>query len=130
MLSHCLRYLIDVSVRQRSFLRELVGMDRSGIATRTEPTLWRRGVATYADGWIVLDPARSEPYLPMTKDGLHVALANVFTPADAVGFVRAWGLLWNGPQSETTRERFVDWEETALGMRAAMKTTSSIRRAL
>jgi endogenous inhibitor of DNA gyrase (YacG/DUF329 family) len=73
---------------------------------------WRRGQASLEDGSVVLDPTRAEEYEAFDNDleGLLWDLADVQRPTDALGFVRRYGLLWNGPDADW-RESYADWEE-------------------
>lgn len=73
---------------------------------------WLRGQATYADGWLTLE--KPDVYLVEHAPDLPFTLAGIRTPAEAVKCVESSGLLRLGMDATEHRERFTDWQQTAL----------------
>src|SRR5689334_10811155 len=91
---------------------------------------WRRGEATVRDGWVVLDPARSELYPAGPEPRLLMDLVNVKRPSDAVTFVRRYGLLHRGPEASDPRERWEDWQMVVSTLEEALWMHQGLLRAL
>jgi hypothetical protein len=89
---------------------------KSARLMRLAPSQWLRGPrARHEAGWIVLDPEGLERYMPLAEaEGPALPLARVREPADAVAFVRRFGLLQHGPGAEPPlREAFGEWLRAA-----------------
>jgi hypothetical protein len=70
-----------------------------------------RGQGSFGDGWLDLDPATVETYLPLEEERLLFDLASIRSPEDAVEFIAKYGMLHHGPRSADRRERFTEWVE-------------------
>jgi hypothetical protein len=74
---------------------------------------WLRGLARIEAGEIILDEDRAEEYehgVVFHHPDILFDLTGVREPADALGFVRRYGLLWHGADDEPEhRESFADW---------------------
>lgn len=88
---------------------------------------WLRGQATYADGWLTLE--NPDTYIVSPDPDLPFTLAGIRTPAEAVKFVSSFGLLRQGPETATLRERFTDWQQDALELVETMELYMAIRAA-
>jgi hypothetical protein len=54
------------------------------------------------NGWVELDTSRPiEEYHPVSEPNLLFELADIRRPQEAVKFIRRYGLLWHGPDTDT-----------------------------
>lgn len=104
-------------------------METRGRAIGTAAPEWLRGPARLDDGFVVLDIERATPYQPQAEPDLLFALAGIRRPTDALPFVKDYGLLRHGPDADSYREPFSDWERIALELSGYMSAYDDIRRA-
>jgi hypothetical protein len=113
---------------------------------RAAPKLsWLRGLASFEDGHVVLEGRQAEIYDFSGDPDLLFDLAAVRVPADALGLVRRYGLLWAGadvswegldederreqlPES-VFREPFADWERVAKQLNNILRFFGALQHA-
>ena len=105
------------------------------------PLKWRRGPAWVEGDDIVMDLARSTPYLPLAEPGVGVELARVRTPDEAAAFVERFGMLratrerrlleFARPENPGAplREGFAHFEAAAADLQRILESALVVRRA-
>jgi hypothetical protein len=95
------------------------------------PPSWMRGPATFQNGCIVLDRARTSRYEPHLEgvERLPFVLADVRAPRDAVEFAQRFGLLRTKPDENVYCEPFVEWTIATSSLRDALALYASVRAA-
>jgi len=79
-----------------------------------------------------MDASRAEPYSPVTDLDLFFELGKLSAPADALPFVRRFGLLRHGPglPAEEYREPWHEWEAASDALATVLLRHRLVRRAI